>query len=106
MVSFYLTQRNYSVPRVAKDKRLWHFINSKLPRHERIVDADSLSKDQIYKIVKSWGVDAFKSQKDVTQADDREVGIIAFKSFFEISFWSPILHPDIKWQYSFTMKSI
>ncbi|MDZ4807935.1 MAG: DUF4468 domain-containing protein [Bacteroidota bacterium] len=57
--------------------------------YESIVDADSLSKDQIYKIFKSWGVGVFKSQKDVTQSDDREVGIIAFKSFFKISFMVP-----------------
>ena len=57
--------------------------------YERIIDLPSQKKDQIYKSVKSWGVNAFNSQKDVLQADDRETGIVAFKYFFTVVFEAP-----------------
>lgn len=57
--------------------------------YEKIANIDSLSKDQIYKSIKSWGVNAFVSQKDVVQADDKESGLIAYKFFFTQLFSPP-----------------
>lgn len=57
--------------------------------YERIVEAPGQTKDHLYKTVKSWGVNAFNSQKDILQADDKEVGIIAYKYFFNNTFKAP-----------------
>jgi hypothetical protein len=57
--------------------------------YEKVISIDSFSKDDIYKSVKSWGVSAFKSQKDVLQADDKETGLVAYKFIFTILFESP-----------------
>lgn len=57
--------------------------------YERVIEVPKQSKDNIYKIVKSWGVNAFNSQKDVLQADDKETGIIAYKYFFKTIFKAP-----------------
>lgn len=57
--------------------------------YERIVEAPGQTRDNLYKIVKSWGVSAFNSQKDILQADDKEGGIIAYKYFFKTIFKAP-----------------
>lgn len=57
--------------------------------YERVISIPGQTKDNLYKVVKSWGVNAFNSQKDVLQADDKETGIVAYKFFFTKSFQAP-----------------
>lgn len=75
--------------------------------YERIVELPNQTKDDIYKVVKSWGVNAFNSQKDVIQADDRETGIVAYKFFFTKLFHAPKLFgvaTTADWKYWQVMK--
>lgn len=75
--------------------------------YERIIDLPGQDKDQLYKSVKSWGVNAFNSQKDVLQADDRESGIVAFKYFFTEVFEAPKMMgitSAVDWKYWQVMK--
>src|SRR4051812_29627350 len=70
--------------------------------YERIIETPKQTKEILYKKVKSWGVNAFNSQKDVLQADDKESGIIAYKFFFKKPFHQPrIMGVDnvMDWQY-------
>lgn len=76
--------------------------------YEKIITLDSVSRESIYRAVKSWGVNAFKSQKDVLQADDKEIGLIAYKYWFSEQFHA--ITPDSKdggysqWRYDAIMK--
>lgn len=75
--------------------------------YEKIVSIDSSTKENIYKGVKSWGVNAFRSQKDVLQADDKELGLIAYKYWFDETFNAPpVLGTKVssEWKYWATMK--
>ncbi|HYE68722.1 MAG TPA: DUF4468 domain-containing protein [Anaerovoracaceae bacterium] len=75
--------------------------------YERVIDIDSGSKDELYAKVKTWALDNFRSQKDALQSDDRELGLLAYRSFFINSFeWPIILGRRIvgDWQYWSTMK--
>lgn len=75
--------------------------------YERVVDAPGKMKDLLYKIVKSWGVNEFNSQKDILQADDKEIGIVAYKFFFKKPFQQPKVLGVLNimdWQYWQVMK--
>lgn len=74
--------------------------------YERIVTLDSTTKENIYKGVKSWGVNAFKSQKDVLQADDKEIGLIAYKYWFSEIYNAEFegIKSSAEWKYNATMK--
>lgn len=75
--------------------------------YERIIGVQGQNRDNLYKIVKSWGVNAFNSQKDVLQADDKETGIIAYKFFFTKTFQAPKIFGVVstaEWKYWQVMK--
>jgi hypothetical protein len=57
--------------------------------YQRIVEAPGKSKDDLYKMIKSWSVSAFNSQKDALQSEDRVTGLIIYKFNFNSSFESP-----------------
>lgn len=50
--------------------------------YEMVIEVDSVNKNDLYLRTKSWGLSAFVSQKDALQLDDKESGIIAYKTFF------------------------
>jgi Domain of unknown function (DUF4468) with TBP-like fold len=75
--------------------------------YEKIITLDSTTKENIYIAVKSWGVNAFKSQKDVLQADEKEIGLIAYKYWFAETF-NAVLEAgktvSFDWKYYSTLK--
>lgn len=74
--------------------------------YERIITLDSTTKENIYKAVKSWGVNAFKSQKDVLQADDKEIGLIAYRYWFAETYNIEVngTKASAEWKYYVVMK--
>jgi hypothetical protein len=48
--------------------------------YERVITVDSTSKEDLYKRAKIWSLTAFKSQKAALQSDDKELGLLSFKS--------------------------
>lgn len=56
--------------------------------YSRVFELPGLKKDQIYARVKEWAVNSFKSQKATLEAEDKEAGFIAYKSYFEaVDYW-------------------
>jgi hypothetical protein len=52
--------------------------------YERVIEIEGVSKNELYTRTKNWSLSAFVSQKDALQLDDKEAGVIAYKSFFKI----------------------
>jgi hypothetical protein len=50
--------------------------------YEGVVELQGKTKDQLYKNVRKWFVDVFKSSKDVIQSEDKEGGQIIGKGWF------------------------
>jgi hypothetical protein len=54
--------------------------------YERIITIDSVDKATLYQKSKSWALSNFKSQKDALQIDDKDAGVIAYKTFSSFSY--------------------
>lgn len=57
--------------------------------YERVIIVDSATKDQLFTKAKVWAISHYKSQKDASQSDDPQLGLLAFTGFFEIPFTAP-----------------
>jgi hypothetical protein len=57
--------------------------------YEKIVVIDSASKAEIFKRTKIWAVDAFKSQKNALETEDKDEGFIIYKTNFTTPFTFP-----------------
>lgn len=57
--------------------------------YERIISIDSVSKDELFKRVTSWAVSSFNSQKAALQSEDKELGILMYRTNFDVYFSSP-----------------
>jgi hypothetical protein len=51
--------------------------------YSSITDIKGKKKDEIFIRIKEWGVNSFKSSKNTLETEDKEIGFIAYKSFFE-----------------------
>src|SRR5882672_8278561 len=49
--------------------------------YEKLILIDSSNKNSLYQRGKLWGLSNFKSQKNAIQIDDKESGILAYKTF-------------------------
>ena len=83
-----------------KDGKMVYEINADLP---------SLSKNQIFANAKEWALAHYVSMKDANQIDDRELGMLAYRAYFNRPFRSPKfpgLNQEITvdWQYWYTLK--
>lgn len=57
--------------------------------YEKIITVDSASKAEIFKRTKIWAVDAFRSQKNALQAEDKEEGFVIYQTNFNAPFTYP-----------------
>lgn len=77
--------------------------------YEKIIGLDSVNKQEIFKRTKIWAVDAFRSQKNALQTEDKEDGFIIYKTNFTELFTMPSLaaipnpKPDV-WTFYCTIK--
>lgn len=58
------------------------FIDGKI-NYTTILSIDSTTKDNLFIKVKEWAVDSYKSQKSANQAEDKEMGYMAYKGFLK-----------------------
>lgn len=77
--------------------------------YEKIIVVDSASKAEIFKRTKIWAVDAFRSQKNALQTEDKEEGFIIYKTNFSVPFTFPAIaampNPQTySWTFFCTMK--
>lgn len=61
--------------------------------YEKVIEVKA-SKEDLYKRAKEWALKNFNSQKDASQIDDKESGMIAYRTFFSNSF-----NGLVEWQY-------
>lgn len=59
--------------------------------YEKVITVDSTSKAEIFKRTKIWAVDAFRSQKNALQTEDKEEGFIIYKTNFTAPFTFPAI---------------
>jgi hypothetical protein len=59
-------------------------VNNDILKYEDVIDAPSVSADQLYKNAKIWFLDTFKSSKDVITFEDPEIGIVSGNGNFNI----------------------
>lgn len=76
--------------------------------YEKVIVVDSATKDEIFKRVKFWAVDALSSQKRGLETEDKEAGYIIYKMSFSVPFTSPpmtfIKEIKTNWNFSCTLK--
>lgn len=74
--------------------------------YEHVIQVDSLSKEKLYLKIKSWALSSFNSQKAALQADDKDVGLIAFKSHFNVVYHVPKMEKTNPGSYDITYNFI
>lgn len=57
--------------------------------YEKIIVKENTSKAEIFKRTKIWAVDAFRSQKNALETEDKEEGFIIYKTNFTKPFTFP-----------------
>ena len=57
-----------------------------------VIQADRISKDELYKRTKRWFIDNYKSAKDVLQLDDKENGELIGKGYLETSWGATTIY--------------
>lgn len=75
--------------------------------YEKIFTIDSASKDQLFTKMKTWATTAFVSQKDVLQSEDKEAGILIYKSFIAETMVFPSVmgvKSTTDWQYWYLLQ--
>ena len=75
--------------------------------YDTIIQLDGTSKDKLFEKSKIWALNNFKSQKDALQAEDREIGLLTYKTFFTENFNAPPFRGHsvtAEWKYIFTVK--
>ncbi|MDX2283707.1 MAG: DUF4468 domain-containing protein [Bacteroidia bacterium] len=69
----------------------------------KIIQADSLSKDDIFIFVNEWFAKSYKSANDVIQMSDKEAGIVVGKGRFTYSY-GKIVYAPYEGYVSYTIK--
>ena len=57
--------------------------------YEKTISVDSVSKDELFKRGKDWAATVYKAQKDTSQVENQEQGILVYKGFVTASFTKP-----------------
>lgn len=57
--------------------------------YEKVINLDSVTKDEIFKRIKFWAVDNITSQKYALQAEDKQEGYIIYRTSFLVPFNNP-----------------
>ena len=60
--------------------------------YERIVDIDSVSKTELFKRAKVWALSSFASQKSALQSEDKEIGLLNYKTYITEAFENPKMY--------------
>lgn len=82
-----------TVPSHAQDSLLYNIFpiaNNKVI-YERIIELPGHSKDSLFMKAKVWALSAFNSQKAAFQTEDREGGLLAYRTFFSNEFKPPTI---------------
>lgn len=74
--------------------------------YEKNISADSVSKDELFKRSRAWAATIYKAQKDTSQMENQDQGVLVYKGFVTASFTEPKTRVAADWYCWQTIKIV
>ncbi len=65
--------------------------------YEKTISVDSVHKDELFKRSRAWALNIYKAQKDTSQIEDKDRGLLSYKGFVTVLFNEPGKHIAAEW---------
>ena len=72
--------------------------------YEKVVPVDSVNKDELFKRSQVWASNAYKTQKDTNQTEDKVLGSLIYKRYITVLFPEPVSKVAVEWNCLHTIK--
>jgi len=72
--------------------------------YEKVVPVDSANKDELFKRSQLWASNAYKTQKDTNQTEDKILGSLIYKRYLTVLFPEPVSKVAVEWNCLHTIK--